>query len=86
MDPQKEFPYPGLRNTRDGAEAVVYVDIHTTQGACAYPITSSSKMGDGYAGFVADGQLNLWDEKLEFIELESEHSSASSAEWFALAG
>ncbi len=86
MDPQKEFPYPGLRNTRDGAEAVVYVDIHTTQGACAYPITSSSKMGEGYARFVADGQLNLWDEKLEFMELESEHSSASSAEGFALAG
>jgi len=86
MDHQKEFPYPGLRNIRDGAEAVVYVDIHTTQGACAYPITSSSKMGEGYARFVADGHRNLWDEKLEFLELESEHSSASSAEGFALAG
>ena len=29
MDPQKEFPYPGLRNIRDGAEAVVYVDIQS---------------------------------------------------------
>jgi pyruvate-ferredoxin/flavodoxin oxidoreductase len=35
---------------------------------------------------VADGRTNLWGTGLQFIEPESEHSSASAAEGFALAG
>jgi pyruvate-ferredoxin/flavodoxin oxidoreductase len=35
---------------------------------------------------VADGKKNLWGSPLTFLELESEHSSASAAEGFALAG
>ena len=35
---------------------------------------------------VANGQRNLWGEPLAFLELESEHSSASTCEGFALAG
>jgi pyruvate-ferredoxin/flavodoxin oxidoreductase len=35
---------------------------------------------------VANGQRNLWGDKLVFLEPESEHSSASSCEGFALAG
>jgi len=35
---------------------------------------------------VADGQTNLWGTRLSFLEPESEHSSASAAEGFALAG
>jgi pyruvate-ferredoxin/flavodoxin oxidoreductase len=62
------------------------VESHITQGACAYPITPSTNMGVGYAETVADGQRNLWNEPLVFIEPESEHSSASAAEGFALAG
>jgi len=27
---------------------VVWVETHITQGACAYPITSSTTMGGGY--------------------------------------
>ena len=86
MKEKKEFPYPGIPNTRDGSETVVYVETHITQGACAFPITSSSKIGEGYAKLVADGFRNLWGEKLAFLELESEHSSASTCEGFALAG
>jgi pyruvate-ferredoxin/flavodoxin oxidoreductase len=43
-------------------------------------------MGVGYAEAVANGRRNLWDEPLVFVESESEHSSASAAEGFALAG
>lgn len=43
-------------------------------------------MGANYAQAVANGQKNLWGERLIFIEPESEHSSASAAEGFALAG
>jgi pyruvate-ferredoxin/flavodoxin oxidoreductase len=43
-------------------------------------------MGGGYQMAVANGQRNLWGEPLAFLELESEHSSASTCEGFALAG
>jgi pyruvate-ferredoxin/flavodoxin oxidoreductase len=43
-------------------------------------------MGGGYQLAVANGQRNLWGEPLAFLELESEHSSASTCEGFALAG
>jgi pyruvate-ferredoxin/flavodoxin oxidoreductase len=43
-------------------------------------------MGGGYQLAVANGQHNLWGESLAFLELESEHSAASTCEGFALAG
>ena len=43
-------------------------------------------MGDGYAAEVANGKRNLWGERIQFLETESEHSSASACEGFALAG
>ncbi len=78
--------FPGTPTTADGSEAVVWVETHVTQGACAYPITPSTNMGGGYQLAVANGQRNLWGEPLAFLELESEHSSASTCEGFALAG
>jgi hypothetical protein len=71
------FLFPGIPTTADGSEAVVWVETHITQGACAYPITPSTNMGGGYQLAVANGQKNLWGEPLAFLELESEHSSAS---------
>lgn len=79
-------PFPGIMTTGDGSEAVVWVETHVGQGACAYPITPSTNMGGGYQAAVANGRRNLWGEKLAFLELESEHSSASTCEGFALAG
>jgi pyruvate-ferredoxin/flavodoxin oxidoreductase len=79
-------PFPGIPTTSDGAGMVVWVDTHITQGACAYPITSSTTMGGGYQAEVANGKRNLWDEELAFIEPESEHSAAGTCEGFAVAG
>lgn len=79
-------PVAGPRAVVDGSEAVVWVEKHVSQGACAYPITPTTNMGALYAAAVADGARNLWDEPLVFLEPESEHSSASAAEGFALAG
>ena len=45
--PQPRFP--GTATITDGAGAVVWVEIHITQAACAYPITSSTTMGGGYS-------------------------------------
>src|SRR5678810_1479959 len=83
---EQKIPYPGIPTTADGAGMVVWVEVHTTQGACAYPITSSTTMGGGYQAEVANGKRNLWGEELAFIEPESEHSAASTCEGFAVAG
>src|SRR5437868_1708098 len=78
--------FPGIPTITDGSGAVVWVEINITQAACAYPITSSTTMGGGYAAAVSNGQKNLWGEKILFIEPESEHSAASTCEGFELAG
>jgi pyruvate-ferredoxin/flavodoxin oxidoreductase len=70
----------------DGSEAVVWMETRIGQAAFAYPITPSTPMGQGFQHAVANGRTNLWGEPLIFLELESEHSSASSCEGFALAG
>jgi pyruvate-ferredoxin/flavodoxin oxidoreductase len=83
---RREFPYPGIPTTSDGAGAVVWVETHISQGAGAFPITSSTTMGGGFQSAIANGKRNLWGEELMFIEPESEHSSATICEGFALAG
>ncbi|MBF0125771.1 MAG: 2-oxoacid:acceptor oxidoreductase family protein [Magnetococcales bacterium] len=80
------FPYPGIPGTGDGSDAVSYVETRATDGAAAYPITSSTIMGQLYQVAVANGAKNVWGTSLTWMELESEHSSASACEGFALAG
>lgn len=79
-------PYPGTWTTADGSTVVVWVETHIAQGASAYPITPATNMGTGFEAAVANGQKNIWGEALFFLEPESEHSSASVCEGFALAG
>ena len=43
-------------------------------------------MGGGFNTSVMNGAKNLWGDPLMFFEPESEHSSATAAEGFALAG
>jgi pyruvate-ferredoxin/flavodoxin oxidoreductase len=86
VGPKQQAVYPGIISTVDGSGAVVWVESHIAQGACAYPITPSTPMGDGFAMEFANGKRNLWGEALQFLEPESEHSSASACEGFALAG
>ena len=83
---EPKFEYPGIPTTCDGAEAVVWVETRVCQGSGAYPITSSTTMGGGFNAAVMNGIPNLWDEELVFMEPESEHSSATFCEGFALAG
>lgn len=83
---EQKYQYPGIPTTCDGAEAVVHVETRISQGTGAYPITSSTTMGGGFNAAVQDGRTNLWGDPLVFMEPESEHSSASFCEGFALAG
>jgi pyruvate-ferredoxin/flavodoxin oxidoreductase len=79
-------PFPGVAAVVDGSEAVAYVETRISEACCAYPITPSTTMAALYQAAVADGRSNLWGTRLAFLEPESEHSSASAAEGFALAG
>ena len=78
--------YPGIPAIVDGSEAIAHVETRIAEGACAYPITPSTTMPAVFQVAVAEGLTNLWGTPLQFIEPESEHSSASAAEGFALAG
>ena len=84
--PGTRYQYPGIPTTCDGAEAVVHVEIHVSQAAGAYPITSSTTMGGGFNASVMNGAKNLWGDSLMFFEPESEHSAAAVCEGFAVAG
>ena len=81
-----EPKFPGIRAIADGSEAVASVEVRISEGACVYPITPSTHMATVYQAAVADGARDLWGTPLRCLELESEHSSASAAEGFALAG
>lgn len=80
------YPFPGVATTSDGAGCVAWVETNISQGACAYPITSSTTMAHGFQESFSNGQENLWGDRLAFIEPESEHSAATACEGFALAG
>ncbi len=83
---EPKFEYPGSPTTCDGAEAVVWVETHISQGSGAYPITSSTTMGGGFNAASQNGAPNLWGDQLVFVEPESEHSAATFCEGFAAAG
>jgi pyruvate-ferredoxin/flavodoxin oxidoreductase len=78
--------FPGIPSIVDGSEAIAHVETRIAEGCCAYPITPSTTMAALFQAAVADGRTNLWGTPLRFLEPESEHSSASAAEGFALAG
>jgi pyruvate-ferredoxin/flavodoxin oxidoreductase len=78
--------YPGTLAIVDGSEAIASVETRIAEGACAYPITPSTNMATIFQAAVAEGRPNLWGSPLSFLEPESEHSSASAAEGFALSG
>ena len=86
QEKESKYEYPGVPVTCDGAAAVVHVEIAVCHGSGAYPITSSTTMGSGFNAAVHNGGKNLWGDPLVFMEPESEHSSASFCEGFALAG
>jgi len=83
---EQKFPYPGIPGTADGTAAVVHVEVRATDAAAAYPITSSTQMGMGYQAHHANGFKNVFGRPIGWMELESEHSSMSSCEGYAMAG
>lgn len=84
--PESRIPFPGQPATADGSAMVAHVEMNIGEGACGYPITSSTNMGQAFEAAVAAGKKNLWGTPLVFFEPESEHSAASACEGFAAAG
>lgn len=80
------FPYPGIPGTSDGSGMVVHVETRACEAGIAYPITPSTSMGVGYQTAYSNGMKNLWDKSIMWIQPESEHSSASASEGYAVAG
>lgn len=80
------FPYPGIPGTADGSGTVVHVETRACEAGIAYPITPSTSMGVGYQTAYSNGMKNLWGKDIMWLQPESEHSSASASEGYAVAG
>jgi pyruvate-ferredoxin/flavodoxin oxidoreductase len=81
-----KFPYPGIPGTSDGAGMVVHVETRACEAGIAYPITPSTTMGVGYQSAYSNGMKNVWGKSIMWLQPESEHSSASASEGYAVAG
>lgn len=81
-----KFPYPGIPGTSDGAGMVVHVETRACEAGIAYPITPSTTMGVGFQTAYSNGMKNLWGKPIMWLQPESEHSSASASEGYAVAG
>lgn len=81
-----QFPYPGIPGTADGSGMVVHVETRACEAGIAYPITPSTSMGVGFQTAFSNGMKNLWGKPIMWIQPESEHSSASASEGYAVAG
>lgn len=81
-----KFQYPGIPGTADGSGMVVHVETRACEAGIAYPITPSTSMGVGYQSAFSNGMKNLWGKDIMWLQPESEHSSASASEGYAVAG
>lgn len=86
MAPHSSPPFPGIPGTGDGSAIVAYVETRATDAAAAYPITASTVMGMNYQAAQANGFKNVFGRTISWMELESEHSSMSACEGYAMAG
>lgn len=58
--------------TVDGNEAAADVSYAFTEVAAIYPITPSSTMAEHVDAWAAHGRLNLWGQKVNLVEMQSE--------------
>ena len=84
-EPQIPAPFPrNPLHRRHGSEAIAASIADRRVGAP--PDHAVDHHGVPLPAAVANGSANLWGTPLRFVEPESEHSCASAAEGFALAG
>ena len=72
--------------TMDGNAAAAYISYAFTDVAAIYPITPSSPMAENVDEMAAKGQLNLFGQKVNIIEMESEAGAAGAVHGSLQAG
>ncbi len=66
------------KQSMDGNQAAAHVAYAFTEVAGIYPITPSSPMADWVDNWSANGQKNIFGEKVKVIEMESEAGAAGT--------
>ena len=81
-------PLPVSRHSghRRGRQGSGLHEAYITQGGCGLSHHLVHHHGRGLSRNISNGHKNVWGEELAFVEPESEHSSASACEGFAVAG
>ena len=72
--------------TMDGNAAAAYISYAFTDVAAIYPITPSSPMAENVDEMAAKGQKNLFGQKVNIIEMESEAGAAGAVHGSLQAG
>jgi pyruvate-ferredoxin/flavodoxin oxidoreductase len=62
----------------DGNTAVAYAAYRMNDLAYIFPITPSSPMGEVVDEWASQGQMNLWNQQLKVIEMQSEAGAAGA--------
>ena len=62
--------------TIDGNEAAAYASYMLTEMASIYPITPSSPMAEHIDKWSSEGMINLFDDKVKVVEMQSEAGAA----------
>lgn len=72
--------------TMDGNQAAAYISYAFTEVAAIYPITPSSPMAENVDEMAARGTKNIFGQKVNLIELQSEGGAAGAVHGSLLAG
>ncbi|MBQ4347636.1 MAG: hypothetical protein IJC39_04245, partial [Firmicutes bacterium] len=72
--------------TMDGNTAAAHVAYAFSEVAAIYPITPSSPMAESMDEWASDGRKNIFGEKVEIIEMQSEAGAAGTVHGVVAAG
>ena len=75
-----------MMKTMDGNEAAAYVSYAFTEVATIYPITPSSPMAESADEWAANGRINLFGQKVQVTEMQSEAGAAGAVHGSLAAG
>ena len=75
-----------VRKTMDGNTAAAHVAYAFSEVSAIYPITPSSPMAESMDEWAASGRKNLFGEKVNIIEMESEGGAAGAVHGSITAG
>lgn len=75
-----------IKKTMDGNHAAAYVAYAYTDVAAIYPITPSTVMAEAVDEWAAAGQENIWGNRVEVVEMQSEAGAAGAVHGALAAG